>query len=65
MVCLKHLCVLCICAHFFRAPSESVFFVVLGVFRCHLWLNFGAKGCFRSGFGGIEKMMQKKGLPEF
>ena len=38
----------------------AFFFVVLGVFRCDFWLTFGAKGCFRSGLGGIEKIMQKK-----
>ena len=37
-----------------------MFLVVLGVFRCHFWLTFGAKDGSRSGFGGIEKMMQKK-----
>ena len=52
--------VLCILAYFSRTPSQSGFFVVLGAVRCHFWLIFGAKGCFRSGFGGIEKIMQKK-----
>ena len=35
-------------------------FVVLGVFWCHFWLTFGTEDCSRSGFGCVEKMMQKK-----
>ena len=54
------LSVLYILAYFSRTPSWSVFVVVLGVFRCHFWFIFGAKGCSRSGFGDFEKMMQKK-----
>ena len=52
--------ILCILAHFSRTLSESVVLIIFGVFRCHFWLTCGAKGCFRSGFGGIEQIMQKR-----
>ena len=52
--------VVCILTHFSRTPSERVFLIVLGVSRCHFWLAFGAQGCFRSGLGGIGKMMHKR-----
>ena len=62
--------VLCILGHFSRTPSWSVFFVVLGVFRCHFWFIFGAKTWSRSSLWRSEKMMQKQvwgespGIPE-
>ena len=51
---------LCISGHFSRTPSWSVFFVVLGVFRCHFWFTFGAKTWSRSCLWRSEKMMQKR-----
>ena len=51
----------CVFWHTFLGLLPGAFVFVLGVFRCHFWLTFGAKGCSWSGFGGIENDA-KKGL---